>query len=72
MAKVKAKKARAATVNGKPRKLTIPGIPEGLTLDGNPILGFRVPRGLLETFDAKHGRTRGVELLREFMARSVR
>lgn len=66
-------------VNGKSKagrkrkQLTIPGIPEGLQLSGNPIVGFRVPRGLLEDFDKRIAGGRA--LLREnaikFMARAV-
>lgn len=52
MAKTKRKKS----VNGN--------IPTELQLDGNPVVGFRVPRGLLEAFDAKYGKD-GRAALRE-------
>lgn len=71
----KAKTKTKTNVNGKRKRqkqLTLAGIPKGLTLDGNPVLGFRVPRGLLEEFDAKHGRKQGTAMLLDFMARSVR
>lgn len=32
------------------------GIAPELMLDGNPVIGFRVPRGLLEAFDSKYGK----------------
>lgn len=53
----------------KPRQLTIPGIPEELRADGNPVLGFRVPRGLLEAYDAKF--PAGREDLRELVIRHM-
>ncbi len=40
------------------------GIAPELQLDGNPVVGFRVPRGLLEAFDAKYGKD-GRAALRE-------
>lgn len=69
------KKTAKQTVNvkrkggRKPRQLTIPGIPDGLRASGNPVLGFRVPRGLLETFDAKF--PAGREDLRELVIRHM-
>lgn len=53
-----ATKTKTKTVNGKK------GIQEELQLDGNPVVGFRVPRGLLEAFDAKYGKD-GRAALRE-------
>ena len=57
----------------KPRQLTIPGIPEELRADGNPVLGFRVPRGLLEQYDAKFpgGRDDVRELVIKYMSKAV-
>lgn len=46
------------------RKKSVNGIPTELQLDGNPVVGFRVPRGLLEAFDAKYGKD-GRAALRE-------
>lgn len=51
-----AKSKRKKSVNGN--------IPAELQLDGNPVVGFRVPRGLLEAFDAKYGKD-GRAALRE-------
>lgn len=73
------KKTAKKTVNvkrkggRKSRQLTIPGIPEELRADGNPVLGFRVPRGLLESYDAKHpaGREDLRELVIRFMSKAV-
>lgn len=48
-------------VNGKKQSA---GIAPELQLDGNPVVGFRVPRGLLEQFDAKYGKD-GRAALRE-------
>ena len=53
----------------KPRQLTIPGIPEELRSSGNPVIGFRVPRGLLEQYDAKY--PAGREDLRELVIRHM-
>lgn len=57
-------KTKTKTVNGKSTKTKTKTIAPELMLDGNPVVGFRVPRGLLEQFDSKYGKD-GRAALRE-------
>lgn len=54
----------ATKTKTKTKTKPVNGIAPELMLDGNPVVGFRVPRGLLEAFDTKYGKE-GRAALRE-------